>query len=235
MDLYGELADMLEHYRAVTSDDDAALLDEVGHELRDSLDRVSSNGGRVLSIVERMRGLGVVGGEPQPADLNAALRLAAQAACTSFETEWGDFTVRLVMELDGSLGPVPLVTNDFGEAVKNLVSNSCFAMRLKQNATDQLAPGQPYEPTLLLSPQRVNGMVEIRFRDNGTGIDEEVVEKIFNPLFSTRDGILGAGLGLAIAGDVVRRTGGSLSVDTASGEYAEFLMSLPAGSSTSVG
>ena len=100
---------------------------------------------------------------------------------------------------------------------------------------DQLAPGQPYEPTLLLSPQRVNGMVEIRFRDNGTGIDEEVVEKIFNPLFSTRDGILGAGLGLAIAGDVVRRTGGSLSVDTASGEYAEFLMSLPAGSSTSVG
>ncbi len=64
-------------------------------------------------------------------------------------------------------------------------------------------------------------------RDNGTGIADDVVGRIFDPFFSTREGILGAGLGLPIAADVARRMGGDLSVDTKFGEYAEFTMTLP--------
>ena len=94
VDLYGELSEMIAGYRDVMTEEDAAALDEIGQELKDSLDRVSSNGGRVLSIVERMRGLGVIGGELAPSDMNAILRLTSQAACSSFETEWGDFASR---------------------------------------------------------------------------------------------------------------------------------------------
>ena len=226
LDLYGEMTEILEGYRGVMSEADAAQLDEVGSELRSSLDRVRSNGGRVWSIVERMRGLGVVGGEPIPADLNAVLRVAAQAACSTFETEWGDFTVQPVFNLDESVGSVPLVTNDFGEAVKNLVLNACYAMRLKRNSE-----GDGYGPRLAVSSHRVDDIVEVLVRDNGTGISDDVVGHIFNPFFSTREGVLGAGLGLTVAADVARRAGGGLSVDSIHGEYAEFMMVLPADSS----
>ncbi len=226
LDLYGEMTEILEGYRGVMSETDTAQLDEVGSELRDSLDRVRSNGGRVWSIVERMRGLGVVGGEPVPADLNAVLRVAAQAACSTFETEWGDFTVQPVFDLDESVGSVPLVTNDFGEAVKNLVLNACYAMRLKRNSE-----GDGYGPRLAVSSHRVDDIVEVLVRDNGTGISDDVVGHIFNPFFSTREGVLGAGLGLTVAADVARRAGGGLSVDSIHGEYAEFMMVLPADSS----
>ncbi len=226
LDLYGEMTEILEGYRGVMSETDTAQLDEVGSELRSSLDRVRSNGGRVWSIVERMRGLGVVGGEPVPADLNAVLRVAAQAACSTFETEWGDFTVQPVFDLDESVGSVPLVTNDFGEAVKNLVLNACYAMRLRRNSE-----GDGYGPRLAVSTHRVDDIVEVLVRDNGTGIADDVVGHIFNPFFSTREGVLGAGLGLTVAADVARRAGGGLSVDSIHGEYAEFMMVLPADSS----
>ena len=223
VDIYDELAQMLEGYRSVMDESDAALLEELGVELKNSLDRVCSNSGRVLTIVDRMRGLGVVGGEATPSDLNAVLRISAQAACSAFEAEWGDLKVQPVFELDASVGSVPLVANDFGEAVKNLVSNACFAMRTK--SISQL---EGYSPRLVVSTRLVGDSVEVRFRDNGTGIPDEVVGNIFNPFFTTRDGVLGAGLGLSVTSDVVRRAGGDLLVDTVEGDYAEFLIILPA-------
>ena len=78
-------------------------------------------------------------------------------------------------------------------------------------------------------------MAEIRVRDNGPGIEDDVVSRIFNPFFSTRDGALGAGLGLSIAADVARRLGGDLVVDTVYGEYAEFIMNLPAAMTAGTG
>ena len=69
--------------------------------------------------------------------------------------------------------------------------------------------------------------LEVRIRDNGNGIADDVVGHIFNPLFSTREGASGAGLGLPIAADVMRRAGGNLTVETIYGEYAEFVINLP--------
>ncbi len=222
-ELYSELAEMLENYRGEMSGDDAALLDEIGEELNDSLNRVRSNGGRALAIVERMRGLGIVGGEPVLTDLNFLLQNAVQTGCETFHVEWNDFTARPVFDLDESIDMVPLVEGDFGEAVVNLVSNACYSMRLKRGEL-----GDGYEPRLAVSSRLVDGIVEIQVRDNGSGIADDVVSRIFNPFFSTRDGASGAGLGLPIAADVARRSGGDLSVDTVFGEYAEFTMSLPA-------
>ena len=223
IELYSELSEMLESYRDKMTADDTALLDDISQELTNSLNRVLSNGGRALAIVERMRGLGVVGGEPVLTDLNSVLRQAAQSACNAIGAEWKDSPVQLVFDLDPSLGEVPLVERDFGEAVLNLVSNACFAMQLKQEDS-----GDSYEPVLGVSSRLVDSVVEVRVRDNGPGIADDVVGHIFNPFFSTRDGALGAGLGLPIAADVARRLGGDLSVDTVYGEYAEFTMTLPA-------
>ena len=199
------MAETLATYRTEMSKDDAASLDMIGEELTESLDRVNTNGARALAIVERMQGLGVVGGEPAPTDLNAALRTAVQTGCNTFQAEWDDFSVKPTFDLDSSLGQVPLVESDFAQAVVNLVSNACYSMRLKQNDL-----GDSYEPVLTASTRLADDVVEIRIRDNGAGIADDVVGRIFNPFFSTREGALGAGLGLPIAADVARRAGGDL-------------------------
>ena len=205
IELYSELSVMLETYRDRMSAEDTALLDDISQELTNSLNRILSNGGRALVIVERMRGLGVVGGEPVMTDLNGVLQRAAQLGSETFSAEWQDFSIQPVFDLDASLGEAPLVERDFSEAILNLVSNACYAMRLKRDASDD-----SYEPMLVISTRLVGDVAEIRVRDNGPGIPEDVVGRIFNPFFSTRDGALGAGLGLPIAADVARRLGGGL-------------------------
>ena len=221
LDLYNELTEMLDNYRDKMTAQDTALLDDINQEMTGSLSRVLSNGGRALAIVERMRGLGVVGGRPAMTDLNAVLREAVQTGFKTFSAEWQDFSMRQNFDLDTSLQEMLLVEGDFGEAILNLVSNACYAMRLKLHSFDK-----GYEPVLTVSTNRVDDSVEIRIRDNGPGIADDVVGHIFNPFFSTRDGASGAGLGLPIAADVARRLGGDLSVDTVFGEFTEFTMSL---------
>ena len=223
LQLYKELSEMLENYRGQMTDDDTALMDDINEELTDSLNRVLSNGGRALAIVERMRGLGVVGGEPVLTNLNSVLRRVAELGCNSFGEKSEVFPLQPAFELDPTVGEVPLVEGDFSEAVLSLVSNACYAMWLKLEDS-----GNGYQPVLSVSSHRVDDMVEVRVLDNGPGIADDVVGRIFNPFFSTREGILGAGLGLPIAADVARRLGGDLLVDTVYGEYAEFIIRLPA-------
>ena len=92
-----------------------------------------------------------------------------------------------------------------------------------------ISQGDGYEPRLVISTSKAGDTVEVRVRDNGPGIAQDILGQIFNPFFSTREGVLGAGLGLPVASDVARRTGGDLSVETVAGEYAEFLLTVPAG------
>lgn len=221
LELYSELKEMLETYRDRMTVEDTALLDDVSQELTDSLNRVLSNGGRALAIVERMRSFGDVGGEAAMTDLNGVLRDAVQSECNRFTAEWQDFSVKPEFDLDPSLGEMLLVERDFGEAILNLVSNGCFAMLQKRDMTDH-----NYEPQLRVSSRLVDGVVEVRVRDNGVGISADIADHIFNPFFSTREGASGAGLGLPLAADVARRLGGDLSVDTVPGEYTEFTMRL---------
>ena len=221
LELYSELTEMLDNYRDRMSEDDTALLDDITQEMTASLNRVLSNGGRALAIVERMRGLGVTGGDPVVVDLNEVLRRSVHSGCTTFSAQWQDFSVEPVLDLDESVGDATLVERDFSDALINLVSNAFYAMGQKRKASEG------YEPVLIVSSRRVGDMVEIRLRDNGTGISDDVLGRIFNPFFSTRDGAAGAGLGLPIAADVARRFGGDPSVDTVYGEYAEFIMTLP--------
>ena len=199
LDLYKELAEMLDNYRDRMTGNDASLLDELTGEITGSLNRVSYNGGRALAIVKRMRGLSMEGGTPTPTELNPVLRRAAQQGCDTFMNEWGDFKVDLVFDLDSEVGETLLVEREFGEAVLNLVTNACFAMQQKQGEL-----GEEYSPVLNVSSHLVDDLIEVRVRDNGPGIAEDAMDRILNPFFSTRDGALGAGLGLPIAADVAR-------------------------------
>lgn len=223
LELQSELFEMLQTYKSAMSEEDVELLEEISDDLSDNLQRVCNNGMRALAIVERMRAMSMEGGEPEPVDLNVVLPRIVYAGCEAFEAQWSDFVLQPVIELDPAIVTVNLVENDFGEAVVNLVSNACYAMRLKREDI-----GEAYEPMLKVSSELRGDTVEVRVYDNGSGIADDVVSHIFNPFFTTRDGTQGAGLGLSIAADVARRLGGDLTVDTVQGEYSEFIMSIPA-------
>ena len=132
LESYKELTEVLNDYRSEMKEDDVALLDEISEDLTDSLERVHSNGTRAYAIVERMSGLGVVGGELVPTDLNNVLQSAVQTGCDTFRANWEDFEIQPQYDLDNSVDRVPMVAQDFSEAVVNLIMNSCYAMRQKQ-------------------------------------------------------------------------------------------------------
>lgn len=222
MELFDELGEILDRYRSIVSPEDAEAMDGVKDELADSLSRVQENGVRVIGIIDRMRALGAVGGEPVPTDINEALSVVVESECIIFETDPGGLHVEPTYDLDESLGDVVLSPHDFGEAIRSIVGNACFAMRLKRESLDG-----DYKPALLISSRRNGDEIEVKIRDNGPGIPDDAIDRIFDPFYSTREGILGAGLGLPLASDVARRAGGDLTVNTVHGEYAEFVMTFP--------
>ena len=222
VEMYEELTEVLVRYEGDMSDADRELLADLREDFSDNLQRIRSNGGRALAIVERMRVFGVAGGELVQVDLNACLKGAVDVALDSFQAQVPDLGLELEYGLDASGLEVPLVEHDFGEAVVNLVWNACHAMSERRGVA-----GEGYRPVLLVTTERAGDEAVIRIRDNGTGVPEALLTRIFNPFFTTRSGVLGAGLGLPIAADVVQRSGGSLTLDTVEGEYAEFIVALP--------
>lgn len=223
LELYGELSDVLDSYRSSMSKEDVSLLDEIKDELTQNLDRIARSSERAIAIVQRMQRLSADRGTRTMTDVNFALRHAVQQECENFITEWKNFQVDPVFDFDDSVGEQIVVERDFGEAVMNLVSNACAAMRSKQGEL-----GEAYKPMLRVSSRLIDRLVEIRVRDNGTGIADDMVGHIFDPFFTTSEGTEGTGLGLSITADVVRDLGGDLVVDTVHGEYAEFIIRIPA-------
>ena len=139
------------------------------------------------------------------------------------------FNITLERSLDPTAGEVDVFPQDITRVLLNLISNGFYAA-IKRKAD---ANGGDYEPTLAAATKNLGDRVEIRIRDNGTGIPPEVKEKIFNPFFTTKPAGEGTGLGLSISHDViVKQHGGSIEVDTQPGEFTEFRIVLPRGAAT---
>jgi signal transduction histidine kinase len=107
-----------------------------------------------------------------------------------------------------------------------MVSNACYATDQKRR-TAAGAGGDPYMPTLLLTTRREEDHAEVRIRDNGSGMPPEVIEKIFNPFFTTKPANEGTGLGLAMSSDIVRKHGGAIRVESEPDRFTEMIVEMP--------
>ncbi len=123
--MYEELAEVLSAYRDTMSHEDRPAIDELEKDLSDSLTRIRTNGGRALAIVERMRGLGVVGGELVQVELNSVVHSGVEMAKDAFLAQFPELGLTVQYDLDPDVGEVYMVEHDFGGAVVNLVSNAC--------------------------------------------------------------------------------------------------------------
>jgi len=139
------------------------------------------------------------------------------------------FNISLERSLDPAAGEVDVFPQEITRVLLNLISNGFYAATKRKAQADD----NRYEPTLAASTRSLGDSVEIRIRDNGTGIPPEVKEKMFNPFFTTKPVGEGTGLGLSISHDIiVKQHGGSIEVETQPGEFTEFRIVLPRGAAT---
>ena len=225
-DLLEELREVLGENGGQLSGDDRDLIDEISDDLTGNLERIRSHGERANRIVHDMLSMGRGTGGMQPTSLNNLLDEHARLAYHSKRATDPDFQLDLKQELDPEMGEVEVIPQDLGRVFLNMVSNACDATDERRRAIEQ-AGGDNYSPTVWLVSKRGEKFAEFRIRDNGAGIPPDVIEKIFNPFFTTKPTDKGTGLGLAMSSDIVRRRGGTIRVQSEPDEFTEMTIEIP--------
>ena len=200
-------------------------ISELMDTLRGNLDKVMQHGKRADAIVKNMLLHSREGsGEHRLVDINALVEESLNLAYHGARAEKQGFNIKLEKSLDPNAGEADVFPQDITRVLLNLISNGFYAATKRKGE----ANGGDYEPALAAATKNLGDRVEIRIRDNGTGIPPEVREKLFNPFFTTKPAGEGTGLGLSISHDIiVKQHGGSIEVDTQPGEYTEFTIVLP--------
>jgi signal transduction histidine kinase/transcriptional regulator with GAF, ATPase, and Fis domain len=210
---------------AALGDDERAAVDEVVEMLRGNLDKIAEHGKRadgiVKSMLEHSRG---VSGERRVVDLNALIEEALNLAYHGARAQDASFNITLEREFDHSLAPTDLAPQELTRVFLNLFGNGFYATAKRQRD----GAGSGFRPTLKVATRDLGESVEVRVRDNGTGIAPEIRDKLFQPFVTTKPTGEGTGLGLSIAWDIVtQQHGGTIAVDSQLGEFTEFTIRLP--------
>jgi GAF domain-containing protein len=208
-------------------------VDELTSLLKDNLEKVVQHGKRADSIVQNMLLHSREGSrEHRPADINSLLDESLNLSYHGARAEKGEFNITLERDFDADAGTIELFPQEITRAFLNLIANGVYAATRRKNEDKE--PG--FEPTLRATTKNLGNAVEIRIRDNGTGIPAEVQQKMFNPFFTTKPAGEGTGLGLSMTHDIiVKQHGGRIDVTTEPGQFTEFTIVLPRKSNLSGG
>ena len=225
-ELITELQDVLEEEEGKLTDEQRGLVGEIVGDLRGNLERIRSHGERANRIVHDMLLMGRDTGELQSTNINNLLDEHARLAYHSARATDPDFQLDLRHDFDPEMGELEVIPQELGRVFLNMVSNSCYATDQRRRVAAE-NNGDPYTSTLWLATQRGEDHAEIRVRDNGSGIPPDVIEKIFNPFFTTKPTDQGTGLGLAMSSDIVRRHGGTIRVESELGRFTQMTVELP--------
>ena len=200
-------------------------VDELTRMLKDNLEKVVQHGKRADSIVKNMLLHSREGtGEHRPADINALLDESLNLAYHGARAEKPQFNVTLLRDFDEDAGTIEVFPQEITRVFLNLISNGFYAVTKRKMEVGNSG----FEPTLSATTRNLDHAVEVRIRDNGTGIPAAVKEKMFNPFYTTKPAGEGTGLGLSMSHDiVVKQHGGTIEVDTELGRYTEFRIVLP--------
>jgi len=202
----------------------------IARDIKENEEKISHHGKRADAIVKGMLQHSRVNtGQKESTDINALadeyLRLSyhgLRAKNNSLPAGQAGFNVTMKTEFDETIGKINIVPQDIGRVLFNLFNNAFYAVTEKK-----IQQGEGYEPTVSVSTKKVNDKVEIKVKDNGNGIPQKVLDKIFQPFFTTKPTGQGTGLGLSLSYDIVKADGGEIKVDTAEGEFTEFVIQLP--------
>ncbi len=218
-----ELIDEMQRELKVGKIDDAI---EISNDIKANEEKINHHGKRADAIVKGMlQHSRSSSGAKEPTDINALADEYLRLAYHGLRAKDKSFNVTLKTDFDESIDNIKIVPQDIGRVVLNLINNAFYVVDEKK--TLRQAQGDSYEPTVSVSTRKTNGKVEIKVADNGNGIPQKVLDKIFQPFFTTKPTGQGTGLGLSLSYDIVKTHGGELKVETREGEGSEFIIQLP--------
>jgi PAS domain S-box-containing protein len=227
VELLDELKDVAAPAVASLADDTRTEIDEIVAMLTGNLERIAEHGRRADGIVTSMLAHSRGGsGERRAVDINSLVDEALNLAYHGARAQDQSFNIALEREFDRSIAPIELVPQDLTRVFLNLFGNGFYAAHKRSSE----ASDPTLKPSLKVTTRDLGAEVEIRVRDNGTGIPAEIKEKLFQPFFTTKPTGEGTGLGLSISYDIVtQQHGGTITVDSRVGEFTEFTIRLPRG------
>jgi two-component system NtrC family sensor kinase len=197
-------------------DDVKAIADDV----IENQEKINYHGKRADAIVKGMlQHSRSISGQKEPTDINALTNEYLRLAYHGLRAKDKSFNTTLQTDYDGTIGSINIIPQDIGRVILNLF----FAVTEKKN---QHPDG--YEPTVSVNTKKASSKGEIKVADNGDGIPKKILDKIFQPFFTTKPTGQGTGLGLSLSYDIIKAHGGQLKVETKEGEGTEFIIHLPA-------
>jgi two-component system NtrC family sensor kinase len=225
VELLDELKETAAPAIAALGDEKRAEVDEVIEMLSSNLEKIAEHGRRadgiVKSMLEHSRS---ESGERREVDLNGLVEEALNLAYHGARAQDQKFNIALERNLDPTIAPIELVPQDIARVCLNLFGNGFYAANKRQREGAEPA----FRPALKVATRDLGEVVEIRVRDNGIGIPDEIKDKLFQPFFTTKPTGEGTGLGLSISWDIVtQQHGGTIEVDSRVGEFTEFAIRLP--------
>ncbi len=223
-ELTRELTEELEKYSDKLSKNDQEYLIGIISDISSNVRKINEHGKRADSIVKGMllhsRGKA---GDKQLTDLNALLAEYVNLGYHGMRAQNAGFNLRIDARYDDSIGSIMVVPQNISRVFLNIINNACYSTNQKKNELKEA-----YFPVLQVTTKNLGNEVEIRIHDNGKGIPQSILEKIFNPFFTTKPAGQGTGLGLSLSFDiVVQEHKGSLKVDSEEGKFAEFIITIP--------
>ncbi|MGB3007950.1 MAG: HAMP domain-containing sensor histidine kinase, partial [Chitinophagaceae bacterium] len=166
-------------------------------------------------------------GAKEPTDINVLADEYLRLAYHGLRAKDKSFNATMKTNFDESIGNINIIPQDIGRVILNLITNAFYVVDEKKKSGPDSYRGEGYEPTVSVSTKKVSDKVEIRVSDNGNGIPQKVLAKIFQPFFTTKPTGQGTGLGLSLSYDIVKAHGGELKVETKEGEGSAFIIQLP--------
>jgi signal transduction histidine kinase len=196
---------------------------EIASGVIDNEKKINYHGRRADAIVKGMlQHSRASAGKREPTDINALADEYLRLSYHGLRAKDNSFNATFKTDFDESLGNMKVIPQDIGRVLLNLYNNAFYSIHEKK----KLLNGA-FEPAVLITTKRFEGTVEISIKDNGTGIPQKLVDKIFQPFFTTKSPGQGTGLGLSLSYDIIKAHGGEIRVETKEGEYTNFVITLP--------
>jgi signal transduction histidine kinase len=191
--------------------------------IKENEQKIHHHGKRADAIVKSMlQHSSVSSGEKQPSDINALADEYLRISYHGLRAKDKSFEARLQTDFDKSIGKVSIIPQEISRVLLNFYNNAFYTVHEKKKKENGL-----YEPVVQVRTKKVDGRIEITVKDNGEGKPENILDKIFQPFFTTKPTGEGTGLGLSLSYDIIKAHGGDIQVKTLAGEGSAFIIQLP--------
>ncbi len=214
--------ELLEELKSEKSKLKSEEQDEILNDIFQNNEKINHHGKRADSIVKgMMQHSQVSAGQKEPTDINALADEYLRLSFHGIRAKDKSFNATFKTDFDNSIGKINIVPQDIGRVLLNLYNNAFYAVNERKQQQKE-----NYEPTILVSTKKLNDKIELTVKDNGNGIPQNIIDKIFQPFFTTKPTGQGTGLGLSLSYDIIKAHGGEIRVETKEGEGSKFIIQL---------